>query len=268
MKQIAYLTVAVAFGVLAAGAFAQEETGKLVVSIEEIAGSVEYRPSEDARWHDATAGLKLSQGAELSTGLASKAALALGDNSIVVLGSFTEVSIDKFFKDAEAVRTMLRMKSGTLRAKVRSDRVRSDFKVVTPNMTASVTGTKIKEVTTSPDMGDYIGMGDEGHLVVETEKGKRHVDPNTATTSQLIRLVEQAKLAHTFWFSPFMGLTDEEGNAAFNKPDQLDVSPAEPYNPTASPLGDFVANQEGRGRSHENNGEITIERRITWGLDN
>jgi len=239
------LAVALAAGTLDALAQEPGQATRLEVTVEEVDGSVEYRPRADTEWSDATVGLKLAEGAQVSTGLASKVGLAFADNSVVVLGSLTEVTIDKFLKDAEAVRTRLRMKTGTLRAKVRSEDVRSDFRVATPNMTSSVKGTKIQEITTSPDMGDYVALGDEGLLLAETEWGRRFIDPKTATTSQLIRLVEQAKLARTFKYTPLLGLTDEEEKGAFNKPDQLDISPAQGLGSASGLLGDRTGSQEG-----------------------
>jgi len=251
MRHVA-LIAAAALAVLPASAFAQEPspTGALTVTVREVAGSVQYRPDGNAGWRDATAGLELAEGSHLSTGLASKAGLAFADNSVVVIGSLTEVVIDKFLKDAEAVRTRLSMKSGSLRAKVRHDPVRSDFRVTTPNMTVSIKGTIIEEITTTPDMGDYVALGTEGLVLVESEAGERYVDAKTATTSELIRLVEQAKLVRTFKFAPLLGLTDAESGAAFDRPDQLDVSPAEVNNATFSPVGDHVQSQESGNSGH------------------
>jgi len=246
MRRILCMTLALAW-LAQTSAFSAEEADQnapLVVTMTKVGGSVEYRPDGESEWRDAVEGLKLNEGAQVSTGLASTAGLAFADNSVVVLDSLTEVVIDRFLRDSEAVRTTLKMKSGTLRAQVRSDRVRSDFRVSTPRVTGSVKGTEIHEFGTSPDLGDYVALGETGLLLVEDGRRRRYVDPRTATDSELIRLVEMARIKRRWWFPPLFGLTREEYEAAIKKPRALDVSPAEINISRFTPLGDRIKDQE------------------------
>jgi len=224
-----------------AASAAQDE--RLTVAIETLEGNVEVRRAQEDEWQDASVGMTLAEGATISTGPLSTAGLAFSDNSIVIVKSLSEIIVDRFVKTSEAVETRLRVKMGTVRCKVFHGELRSDFKVTTPNMTASVRGTDIVEFSTSPDMGDYFRLGEEGLVLLANALGTRWVELKTASNSELIRLIEQAKIERTFRYGPF-GLTDDEFQAAFGNPDQLDISPSEWGRGVGNPFFDRIGDQQ------------------------
>ena len=116
------------------------------VTLLQMKGSVEVRPSAKQPWAKAKTGMKLGSNWEISTGLRGKAVLKFADNSTVVVQRLTEMKISDFSKTKSTVKTRIRMKYGAVRVHVKKGTARNDFQVACPTATASVKGTKINQI--------------------------------------------------------------------------------------------------------------------------
>jgi hypothetical protein len=120
-------------------------------------------------------------------------------------------------KGAKAVETKLDVKIGTLRVEVKKGELESDFKVSTPQLTASVRGTQW-ELRSSRSFGDTI-TGFEGRVACRNlQGGNRSVHSGESTTSDLHPTIDTEKLARAYLALRNAGLTEEELRAAFNLP--------------------------------------------------
>ena len=84
---------------------------------------------------------------EISTGLRGQAVLKFEDNSVIVVQRLTQMKISEFEREPGTVKTQVELKYGAVRVQVEKGRRANDFKVSSPTATASVTGTKIQEIS-------------------------------------------------------------------------------------------------------------------------
>ena len=142
----------------------------MTVTVYGIEGDVDVRLPGAKEWQPARKGMKLLQGSEIQTALFSSAELLFEDTSAVIIEGVTQIKIDKFLKDNVAVRTKLNLRCGSVQATVNKGPLETDFKVSTPNSTASVRGTQIRQIRTTP-RGDRFRMGGEGGLFAKGHAG-------------------------------------------------------------------------------------------------
>ena len=107
----------------------------------EVDGKVRWRTGEKAAWKDAAVNDLLTEGAEVRTGLKSRAALRVGKNATVLVDAGTTFQIPTVVQEGETLRTLAAVKSGRVDFKVDKVGFANDFKVVTPQTTLSVRGT-------------------------------------------------------------------------------------------------------------------------------
>lgn len=133
----------------------------LQAKVIDVVGQVRWRPSAAVAWKDArNAKVEdlLSAGAEVRTGMRSRATLKF-DNATVLIDSNSNFALPtaELVKenDGDVYRTVAQMKSG--RADFQVDKVgaRNDFKVVTPSSTLAVRGTGFS-VTTGAQSGTEV----------------------------------------------------------------------------------------------------------------
>lgn len=130
------------------------------ITVGALEGDVEVKHAKDKDWVPAKVGMELGQGAELQTHLFSWVELKLANNTVTRLDSVTRVRVDQYLKDAEAVRTRLRLRSGALSAVVNKGKLKSDFRVSSPQSTASVRGSELTRFSTTPWIDRFqIGHG-------------------------------------------------------------------------------------------------------------
>jgi hypothetical protein len=177
-------------------------------TLVEFKGSVEVRSSEDSPWQAAEADMELGPNWWISTGLRGQAVLRFGESSDVVVQRLTEMKISEFSQSTEEVKTRLEMKYGAVRVQVKRVTAANDFAVSCPTATASVTGTKIKEMSYYRGVGAKLRMGDEGHAKFSVNP-TRPVGPNETTDDKLTSPIVYAKL--TTWLPvTFNGFTRDE----------------------------------------------------------
>jgi len=170
---------------------AQNEGGQpsdeplMKITVSALEGSVEVKHAKAKDWVPAKKGLELGPGAELQTSMFSWVELKLANDTTTRLGSVTRVRVDQYFKDAEAVRTRLRLRSGALSAVVNKGKLKSDFRVSSPQSTASVRGSDLAWFGTTP-WGDTLIVGDHGLFEHVAERLERM---QLAQTGQVCEVV-------------------------------------------------------------------------------
>ena len=181
----------------------------LEVTIDSIEGDVEVRHFKEKDWVPAVKGMVIKEGSRISTGFKSKAVLLFADNSTAIVNSLTQMTISRFIKDGNAVKTDLKLRIGTIRVKVKENQpVKTDMKISTPNSTASVRGTEIEEVKSSSHFGDTISI-ESGKVNYETKEGNINVQGGESTNQNLINPLENALMQIVAQIAP-IGLTQSE----------------------------------------------------------
>lgn len=107
----------------------------------EVDGKVRWRADRNAAWRDAKVNDLLGEGAEVRTGLRSRAALRVGKNATVLVDAGTSFEVSQLEQDGETLRTLAAVKTGRVDFKVDKVGYSNDFKVATPQTTLSVRGT-------------------------------------------------------------------------------------------------------------------------------
>ncbi len=107
----------------------------------EVQGKVRWRAGEQSPWKEAAVNDLVDAGAEIRTGLKSRAALRVGKNATVLVDAGTSFQLPQIVQDGETLRTLASVKTGRVDFKVDKVGFSNDFKVITPQTTLSVRGT-------------------------------------------------------------------------------------------------------------------------------
>ncbi len=107
----------------------------------EVQGKVRWRAGEQAPWKEAAVNDLVDPGAEIRTGLKSRATLRVGKNATVLVDAGTSFQLPQIVQDGETLRTLATVKTGRVDFKVDKVGFSNDFKVITPQTTLSVRGT-------------------------------------------------------------------------------------------------------------------------------
>lgn len=157
------------FGLVLIFAVVQGTLAASVFTVEEFKGDVEVRPpGED--WKQAATGMRLPQGTLISTGFNSTLTVR-SINSSVRIKPLSQVSILENEIKPGGIHTRLKLRIGTIRAKVnRLDTKENAFFIETPSAVAGVRGTE-EEVTYSPDRGTEVFLVTGSAVLGGTRKG-------------------------------------------------------------------------------------------------
>ncbi len=187
--------------------------GLLEVTIDDFRGTVEVKEDLNKDWVKAQKGMKLKEGAKVSTGFRSKVSLLFTDNSVFVVKSLTQMTITRFLQEKDTIETKIKLRIGNIRLKVKEDQpVKTDLKVTTPNATCSVRGTDVKGIKTSPDMGDNYSVN-SGHVRMKNVEGRtRSLRGGESTNQNLIHPIEHALLLQVVNILPFGSTVAERMN--------------------------------------------------------
>jgi hypothetical protein len=217
----------------------ESDTTALEVTINEIEGDVEVRHFKEKDWVPAVKGMTMKEGARISTGFKAKAVLLFDDNSTAVVKSLTQMTISRFIKDGNVIKTDLKLRIGSIRVKVNEKQpVKTDMKISTPNATASVRGTEINEIKSSSHFGDTISIG-AGKVNYETKEGNINVQGGESTNQNLVNPLENALLQIVAQIAP-IGLTKSEIQNLIIAPNLItDIN-----SNTANPIKDKIQAQE------------------------
>jgi hypothetical protein len=149
MKIIAALALLLGSPCISPAALAQEPSPSDSKSTEaplqaifmEVQGKVRWRAGEQSPWKEAAVNDLVDAGAEIRTGLKSRAALRVGKNATVLVDAGTSFQLPQIVQDGETLRTLAAVKTGRVDFKVDKVGFSNDFKVITPQTTLSVRGT-------------------------------------------------------------------------------------------------------------------------------
>jgi hypothetical protein len=119
--------------------------GELQARVVKVTGRVRYGiPDADgnvAEWHPAKVGDLLPAGAQVRTGLRSKAVLAFGPTAAVIFEQLTQASVAEHERITDGRDVKLALGHGMLRAGVAETTVRCDMTISTPTATLTKRGT-------------------------------------------------------------------------------------------------------------------------------
>jgi hypothetical protein len=107
----------------------------------EVDGKVRWRADQGAAWRDARVNDLVNEGAEIRTGLRSRAALRVGRNATILVDAGTSFELPQLEQEGQTLRTLASVKTGRVDFKVDKVGYANDFKVATPQTTLSVRGT-------------------------------------------------------------------------------------------------------------------------------
>ena len=129
----------------------------------DIQGKVRWRMAGVSGWTEAKVNDLLSPGAEIRTGLKSRAGLRIGKNATILVDAGTTFQLPNMVQDGQTLRTLASVKSGRVDFKVDHVGFTNDFQVVTPQTTLAVRGTGLY-VDYSPSKGVEIGGADSNTM--------------------------------------------------------------------------------------------------------
>ncbi|MDQ7779615.1 MAG: FecR domain-containing protein [Planctomycetota bacterium] len=207
----------------------QPATGEFLAEVKEVKGTVEIQASDKDKWVPAVVGMRFGEGSKVCTGFQSAVLIEFGDSSIVLLKDLTQVTIDKLYKDANAVEAKMNMEVGRARVFVKKQEIRTDFRVSTPRLTAAVKGTAI-EFETSPDYGDSVN-GFSGDTELQNEVNELlNVGEGDSTDQWLLNPLDTIVFDNILELSP-------DGIASFESQSELQDSLEQEVGLTTSDLG-------------------------------
>jgi len=135
---------------------------KLDVTINEADGDVEMMLPNTFQWIPAPteAGSIFSEGTQIRTGPFSSVSLVFADSSVVLVDSFTFMTVEKFFKIGNVVTTRLNLIVGSIVNTLNEGiPYENDYKIVTPSFTTSLRDSEIKKVVAGAMFKDTVRTG-------------------------------------------------------------------------------------------------------------
>ncbi len=139
--------------------------------LKDFTGEVEIK-LKGSDWKPGTVGSRLGAGDYIATSFASTALLKLPDKTIVRLKELSQIKIDRLFAGKKTIRTLLKMRTGEIEARVhRAAGIDHDFKVKTPTSTIGVRGTE-ERITVMEGFGTLVEVL-SGQVAVENEVGQQ-----------------------------------------------------------------------------------------------
>ncbi len=139
-----------------------QTTQKLDVTINEADGDVEMMLPNTFQWipTPTEAGSIFSEGTQIRTGPFSSVSLVFADSSVVLVDSFTFMTVEKFFKTGNVVTTRLNLIVGSIVNTLNEGTpFENDYKVVTPSFTISLHDSEIKKVVAGAMYRDTVRTG-------------------------------------------------------------------------------------------------------------
>jgi len=142
-----------------------EPAGKFIF----VTGKVQIL--ENGAWKEAQAGMFVSAGSEIQTGLKSRAILKFGNGSEMKINAGTLVSLADYREGGFGTETNVDLKMGKITAAVaRHEKAKNHFNVRTPTVVAAVRGT-IEKIAYTPEGGTRIDLV-ESSAEVKSRRGR------------------------------------------------------------------------------------------------
>lgn len=177
-----------ALGMVTWGALWAQDGRELEFKVLAVQGSAEFKPlGKDARWQPLKEQMVLKRGTAVQTGLKSKVLLQFGESTKILVKSSTLVTLTEGWAKQNQVSGKLHVELGGVRVDVNEKRREElDFKVSTPEATASIRGTGFG-IDSWSDLGTYARQY-YGSVTFHNEAGVSVVldDDLTSAFSQMI----------------------------------------------------------------------------------
>ena len=139
-----------------------QEMQVLDVTINEADGDVEIMLPNTFQWIPAPseAGTIFSEGTQIRTGPFSSVSLIFADSSVVMVDSFTFMTVEKFFKTGNVVTTKLNLIVGSIVNTLNEGtQYENKYNVATPTRTITLSGGEIKKVVAGAMYEDSVVIG-------------------------------------------------------------------------------------------------------------
>ena len=139
-----------------------QSTQQLDVTINEAEGDVEMMLPNTFNWISvpAEAGSIFSEGTQIRTGPFSSVSLVFADSSVVMVDSFTFMTVEEFFKTGNVVTTRLNLIVGSIVNTLNEGtQYENKYKVVTPTSTTTLSAGEIKKVVAGAMYEDSVVTG-------------------------------------------------------------------------------------------------------------
>ncbi|MCR4317641.1 MAG: hypothetical protein NUW37_14975 [Planctomycetes bacterium] len=225
---------------------APAEDVPLVLFVKEAEGTVTYQTPDSTRWRRARVDTELHQDYRVQTGLDSRAILKSDEIGIEIFVSATsQITITRCLipkDDPDAPSTHVDIRFGGITVNVTRDVRRTDMRVATPNITASVTGSagSFESRAGFPDTVDFSsGMC----TVMSVSTGEtQSVGAGEATTSDLTSALATARNERMGNLQP-IGTTEFEVEVATLIPESGALLPGEVNSEIGNPAFQRILNQ-------------------------
>lgn len=139
-----------------------QKAQSLDVTINEAKGDVEIMLPNTFQWIPAPseAGSIFSEGTQIRTGPFSSISLVFADSSVVMIDSFTFMTVEKFFRTGNVVTTRLNLIVGSIVNTLNEGtQYENKYKVVTPTRTATLRSGEIKKIVAGAMYEDSVVTG-------------------------------------------------------------------------------------------------------------
>jgi hypothetical protein len=117
----------------------------------ETEGKVEARTPERPKWFVLKVGAILRRGAEIMTGLASRAVILLAENIKIEVKALSHIKFEDLVASLEKLRAIISMDFGKLSTKVKKGVLSADLRVAVRSSTTLIKGTEV-EIFSQPDV--------------------------------------------------------------------------------------------------------------------
>jgi hypothetical protein len=149
-----------------------QEVQRLDVTINKADGDVEIMLPNTFQWIPAPseAGSIFSEGTQIRTGPFSSISLVFADSSVVMIDSFTFMTVEKFFRTGNVVTTRLNLIVGSIVNTLNEGTpFENNYKIVTPSFTTSLRDGEIKKIVAGAMFTDTVSIGlrEDGKVVSE-----------------------------------------------------------------------------------------------------
>jgi hypothetical protein len=140
-------------------------------TVTSVKGQAKYKTGN--QWANLTAGMKLAQGAKISTGVNSTVLLNINGDELTIK-QMTMIKIEESSVSKTETNTTIGLKRGSLNTRVsKLKTLKTSFKISTPVATSSVRGTW-QDVTYGPGKGMIIKVL-EGIILAENKLGASNI---------------------------------------------------------------------------------------------
>jgi hypothetical protein len=126
--------------ILALGAGSALADNSLSAVVETVEGAVDVQIAGKEDWTAAKKGMKLPEGSEIFTGSDAKCKLVFQNVGTAIVGPLTHATVNKFMVKGDDAQAKVDLDVGSVRIDVKKVKLRTDFTVETPHMTAAVKG--------------------------------------------------------------------------------------------------------------------------------